>query len=104
MYRLINSLLQLEKKRTFYYYIFDMSVSPEFAEKKIISLYFARDKNCIHYITCNMCYEQQYEGPDHVQMTNNVYFLRLKVNCNDFQLLIQKPFYRFSKCLKKIFH
>ena len=54
-----------------------MSVSPEFAEKKIISLYFARDKNCIHYITCNMCYEQQYEGPDHVQMTNNVNFIRL---------------------------
>ena len=77
MYRLINSLLQLEKKRTFYYYIFDMSVSPEFAEKKIISLYFARDKNCIHYITCNMCYEQQYEGPDHVQMTNNMNFIRL---------------------------
>ena len=81
-----------------------MSVSPEFAEKKIISLYFARDKNCIHYITCNMCYEQQYEGPDHVQMTNNMNFIRLKVNCNDFQLLIQKPFYRFSKYLKKIFH
>ena len=47
-----------------------MSVSPEFAEKKIISLYFERDKNCYQYITCNMCYEQQYEGPDHVKMTN----------------------------------
>ena len=88
-YRLINSLLQLEKKRTFYYYIFIMSVSPEFAEKKIISLYFERDKNCIQYITCNMCYEQQYEGPDHVQRTNNVNFIRLKVNSSDIQLLIQ---------------
>ena len=66
-----------------------MSVSPEFAEKKIISLYFERDKNCIQYITCNMCYEQQYEGPDYVQRTNNVNFIRLKVNSSDIQLLIQ---------------
>ena len=42
-----------------------MSVSSEFAEKNLkikLSLYFARDKKYMQYITCNMCYEQQYQG------------------------------------------